>query len=159
MDDGGDRIADDAQVLSLPPVVAPTKVLIVPLSAKEEFGPLVNEVCACALLFHAPTSSHEGQRRNCARLASFPEWTIPTRPLESAMRATMSLARRLVSRSTLRVRSRAVVLIATLISWPLLAIQNKTMTLRYVFACSLVTCTEAFFIFYWCVGNGIRLSS
>ena len=33
------------QVLSLPPVVAPTKVLIVPLSAKEEFVPLVREVC------------------------------------------------------------------------------------------------------------------
>ncbi len=33
------------QVLSLPPVVAPTKVLIVPLSAKEEFDPLVREVC------------------------------------------------------------------------------------------------------------------
>jgi len=31
-------------VLSLPPVVAPTKVLIVPLSAKEEFEPLVQEV-------------------------------------------------------------------------------------------------------------------
>lgn len=34
-----------AQVLSLPPVVAPTKVLIVPLSAKEEFDPLIQEVC------------------------------------------------------------------------------------------------------------------
>jgi len=31
-------------VLSLPPVVAPTKVLIVPLSAKVEFDPLVQEV-------------------------------------------------------------------------------------------------------------------
>ncbi|KZT02831.1 glycyl-tRNA synthetase [Laetiporus sulphureus 93-53] len=31
-------------VLSLPTVVAPTKVLIVPLSAKEEFSPLVQEV-------------------------------------------------------------------------------------------------------------------
>ncbi|EIW75771.1 glycyl-tRNA synthetase [Coniophora puteana RWD-64-598 SS2] len=31
-------------VLSLPPVVAPTKVLIVPLSAREEFDPLVREV-------------------------------------------------------------------------------------------------------------------
>ncbi|KAF9479174.1 glycyl-tRNA synthetase [Pholiota conissans] len=31
-------------VLSLPPVVAPTKVLIVPLSAREEFDPLVKEV-------------------------------------------------------------------------------------------------------------------
>ncbi|KAG8221672.1 hypothetical protein J3R82DRAFT_1957 [Butyriboletus roseoflavus] len=31
-------------VLSLPPVVAPTKVLIVPLSAKEEFAPLVHHV-------------------------------------------------------------------------------------------------------------------
>ncbi|KAF8504498.1 glycyl-tRNA synthetase [Russula emetica] len=31
-------------VLSLPPVVAPTKVLIVPLSAKEEFNPLIQEV-------------------------------------------------------------------------------------------------------------------
>ncbi|EEB95601.1 hypothetical protein MPER_05401, partial [Moniliophthora perniciosa FA553] len=31
-------------VLSLPPLVAPTKVLIVPLSAKEEFDPLVNEI-------------------------------------------------------------------------------------------------------------------
>ena len=34
-----------SQVLSLPPVVAPTKVLIVPLSAKEEFNPLIQEVC------------------------------------------------------------------------------------------------------------------
>jgi len=33
-------------VLSLPPVVAPTKVLIVPLSAREEFAPLVKEVYA-----------------------------------------------------------------------------------------------------------------
>jgi glycyl-tRNA synthetase len=31
-------------VLSLPPLVAPTKVLIVPLSAREEFDPLVQEV-------------------------------------------------------------------------------------------------------------------
>ncbi|THV02820.1 glycyl-tRNA synthetase [Dendrothele bispora CBS 962.96] len=31
-------------VLSLPPLVAPTKVLIVPLSAKEEFDPLVREI-------------------------------------------------------------------------------------------------------------------
>jgi glycyl-tRNA synthetase len=31
-------------VLSLPAVVAPTKVLIVPLSAKEEFNPLIQEV-------------------------------------------------------------------------------------------------------------------
>ncbi|KAF5364983.1 hypothetical protein D9758_008137 [Tetrapyrgos nigripes] len=31
-------------VLSLPPLVAPTKVLIVPLSAKEEFDPLVQEI-------------------------------------------------------------------------------------------------------------------
>ncbi|KAH8109450.1 glycyl-tRNA synthetase [Phellopilus nigrolimitatus] len=31
-------------VLSLPPIIAPTKVLIVPLSAKEEFDPLVREV-------------------------------------------------------------------------------------------------------------------
>ncbi|PPR00512.1 hypothetical protein CVT26_009898 [Gymnopilus dilepis] len=31
-------------VLSLPPVVAPTKVLVVPLSAREEFDPLVKEV-------------------------------------------------------------------------------------------------------------------
>ncbi|KIM43540.1 hypothetical protein M413DRAFT_443469 [Hebeloma cylindrosporum] len=31
-------------VLSLPPLVAPTKVLIVPLSAREEFDPLVKEV-------------------------------------------------------------------------------------------------------------------
>jgi glycyl-tRNA synthetase (class II) len=38
------------QVLSLPPAVAPTKVLIVPLSAKAEFDPLVNEVCAFILL-------------------------------------------------------------------------------------------------------------
>jgi glycyl-tRNA synthetase (class II) len=34
------------QVLSLPAMVAPTKVLIVPLSAREEFSPLVKEVCA-----------------------------------------------------------------------------------------------------------------
>ncbi|KAK7454497.1 Glycine--tRNA ligase 1, mitochondrial [Stygiomarasmius scandens] len=33
-------------VLSLPPLVAPTKVLIVPLSAKEEFDPLVQEISA-----------------------------------------------------------------------------------------------------------------
>ncbi|TFK34655.1 hypothetical protein BDQ12DRAFT_689338 [Crucibulum laeve] len=31
-------------VLSLPPLVAPTKVLIVPLSAREEFDPLIKEV-------------------------------------------------------------------------------------------------------------------
>ncbi|KAG6865357.1 hypothetical protein C0991_003209 [Blastosporella zonata] len=33
-------------VLSLPPLVAPTKVLIVPLSAREEFAPIVQEVSA-----------------------------------------------------------------------------------------------------------------
>ncbi|KAH6909998.1 glycine-tRNA ligase [Coprinopsis sp. MPI-PUGE-AT-0042] len=33
-------------VLSLPPVVAPTKVLIVPLSARDEFDPLVQEITA-----------------------------------------------------------------------------------------------------------------
>jgi len=33
-----------SQVLSLPPLVAPTKVLIVPLSAKDEFNPLIEEV-------------------------------------------------------------------------------------------------------------------
>jgi len=33
-------------VLSLPPLVAPTKVLIVPLSAREEFAPLVQEITA-----------------------------------------------------------------------------------------------------------------
>ncbi|KAG7095073.1 hypothetical protein E1B28_005862 [Marasmius oreades] len=33
-------------VLSLPPLVAPTKVLIVPISAKKEFEPLVNEISA-----------------------------------------------------------------------------------------------------------------
>ncbi|KAL5504931.1 GRS1 [Sanghuangporus vaninii] len=31
-------------VLSLPPIIAPTKILIVPLSAREEFDPLVREV-------------------------------------------------------------------------------------------------------------------
>lgn len=31
----------------MPTVVAPTKVLIVPLSAKEEFDPLIREVCEC----------------------------------------------------------------------------------------------------------------
>ena|ERR1700722_8572004 len=39
-----------SQVLSLPPIVAPTKVLIVPLSAREEFDPLVREVCASFML-------------------------------------------------------------------------------------------------------------
>ncbi|KAF9788483.1 hypothetical protein BJ322DRAFT_1106474 [Thelephora terrestris] len=34
----------DRGVLSLPPLVAPTKVLIVPLSAREEFDPLIREV-------------------------------------------------------------------------------------------------------------------
>ena len=46
---GLDMISDvnlvSLQVLSLPPVVAPTKVLIVPLSARDEFDPLVKEVC------------------------------------------------------------------------------------------------------------------
>ena len=45
-------LTSSTQVLSLPPLVAPTKVLIVPLSAKEEFDPLVAEVCAyrsCAI--------------------------------------------------------------------------------------------------------------
>ncbi|RXW20397.1 hypothetical protein EST38_g5456 [Candolleomyces aberdarensis] len=36
----------DRGVLSLPPLVAPTKVLIVPLSAREEFDPLVQEISA-----------------------------------------------------------------------------------------------------------------
>lgn len=40
------------QVLSLPPIVAPTKVLIVPLSAREEFDPLVKEVCALSIAVH-----------------------------------------------------------------------------------------------------------
>ncbi|KAG6823110.1 hypothetical protein H0H92_011349 [Tricholoma furcatifolium] len=33
-------------VLSLPPIVAPTKVFIVPLSSRDEFAPIVQEVCA-----------------------------------------------------------------------------------------------------------------
>lgn len=37
------------QVLSLPSVVAPTKVLIVPLSAKTEFQPLVRDVCTFSI--------------------------------------------------------------------------------------------------------------
>ncbi|KAL0071051.1 Glycine--tRNA ligase 1, mitochondrial [Marasmius tenuissimus] len=36
----------DRGVLSLPPLVAPTKVLIVPISAKKEFEPLTNEISA-----------------------------------------------------------------------------------------------------------------
>ena len=48
------------QVLSLPPVVAPTKVLIVPLSAKEEFMPLVREVCESAPnVFMTPQRSND----------------------------------------------------------------------------------------------------
>ncbi|KAK0622907.1 glycyl-tRNA synthetase-like protein [Immersiella caudata] len=39
--DGGDEARS---VLSFPPAVAPTKVLVVPLSAKEEFRPLVRQV-------------------------------------------------------------------------------------------------------------------
>ena len=41
---------DRSQVLSLPPLVAPTKVLIVPLSANKEFEPLVREVCTSSPL-------------------------------------------------------------------------------------------------------------
>lgn len=37
-------------MLSLPALVAPTKVLIVPLSAKDEFDPLIEQVCV-SLLF------------------------------------------------------------------------------------------------------------
>ena len=37
------------QVLSLPPVVAPTKVLVVPLSARDEFAPIVQEICELQL--------------------------------------------------------------------------------------------------------------
>ena len=37
------------QVLSLPPVVAPTKVLVVPLSARDEFAPIVQEICKLQL--------------------------------------------------------------------------------------------------------------
>ena len=36
----------------MPPLVAPTKVLIVPLSAKEEFDPLIQEVCKFTWLSH-----------------------------------------------------------------------------------------------------------
>jgi glycyl-tRNA synthetase (class II) len=35
------------EVLSLPPMVAPTKVLIVPLSANTVFDAHVEEVCTC----------------------------------------------------------------------------------------------------------------
>lgn len=34
------------QVLSLPPVIAHTKVLVIPLGAREEFVPFVQEICA-----------------------------------------------------------------------------------------------------------------
>ena len=43
------RRTHSPQVLSLAPNVAPTKVLVVPLSAKDEFDPLVAEVCALTI--------------------------------------------------------------------------------------------------------------
>lgn len=38
------RLADNSQVLSLPPAVAPTKVLIVPLSTHPDFSPLIRRL-------------------------------------------------------------------------------------------------------------------
>ena len=39
-------------------MVAPTKVLIVPLSAKEEFDPLIKEVCECGTRNYMITVAH-----------------------------------------------------------------------------------------------------
>ena len=96
--------------------MAPTKVLIVPLSAKEEFDPLVQEVCESFLLrlrvpitlfprliphfqFHA--LYHLTHTRNClsgdrsqlqsfARLVSSRVWTTQILPSESVMHGMMS---------------------------------------------------------------------
>lgn len=54
-------------VLSLPPVVAPTKVLIVPLSAKEEFDPLVLEVCASLSLSFCSVLTRNSQQASQSR--------------------------------------------------------------------------------------------
>ena len=82
------------QVLSLPAVVAPTKVLIVPLSAKPEFDPLIREVCKCittavhrrghaislaSLASPTLTSLDWPKRPSCGRRVSSLVLTIPTR--------------------------------------------------------------------------------
>ena len=56
-----------SQVLSLPAVVAPTKVLIVPLSAKAEFDPLVREVCEYTLVRVMCSYAHPSLRRMTLR--------------------------------------------------------------------------------------------
>ena len=59
-------------VLSLPPLVAPVKVLIVPISAQDTFDPLIKEICTPDYL---RTSMHtidsNPQLASCARLVSF----------------------------------------------------------------------------------------
>lgn len=103
-------LTSSAQVLSLPPLVAPTKVLIVPLSAKEEFDPLVAEVCAyndpsffALPYFLAPYLSLSfPQPPSSAKRAYSPVSTTLTRPSASATRATTSSAHPTASHSTSR---------------------------------------------------------
>jgi hypothetical protein len=89
-------------VLSLPPVVAPTKVLIVPLSARDEFDPLVREICKYMnYLFYLITSDVSAlhpaihasldQLPSCVKQGCSRVLMIPTLQLGSAMLAMMSL--------------------------------------------------------------------
>jgi glycyl-tRNA synthetase len=61
-------------VLSLPPLVAPVKVLIVPISSQDTFDPLIKEICTS---YYLRTSMHtvdlSPQLPSCARLVSFPK--------------------------------------------------------------------------------------
>jgi len=94
-------------VLSLPPLIAPTKVLIVPLSARSEFDPLVLEVCKFRLRFLGLTVSDSyfgAKLRDCAVLGFFLVLMTRTRLLVNDTPEMMNLGRRMVSRLILHVR-------------------------------------------------------
>jgi len=103
---GRRRCTDFVQVLSLPLLIAPTKVLIVPLSARLEFDPLVLEVCKFRLRFVLTVSdSYFGVKlRDCAVLGFFLVLMTRTRLLVNGTPEMMNLGRRMVSRLILHVR-------------------------------------------------------
>ena len=59
-------------VLSLPPLVAPVKVLIVPISSHDTFDPLIKEICTADYVCISMHTADSGpQPPNYARLVSF----------------------------------------------------------------------------------------
>jgi hypothetical protein len=91
-------------VLSLPPVIAPIKVLIVPISGNDTLRPIVRQICTRSLTLLKPADFGRVVQLPSSEVpASHREWTILAHRLASAMQETTSWARLLASRSTLLV--------------------------------------------------------